>query len=112
MDSDSTISEFLAEPAGAQYSQEEAGRFNRLSRSAVRNNPHQALHFAREALRFAEEAGDDLERAISLCNIGACESAFGNYDRALEALEESLRLCEEQRNESGTAAALYEIGTV
>ncbi len=91
---------------------EQASRHNEISRACIRNNPHQSLYHAREALKYANLAGDAAERARSLCNAGACETMFANYDKALEFLNESLQLYKELQVPPGIAGVLYEIGIV
>ncbi len=96
----------------AQDFLEQASRHNEFSRALIRSNPQQSLFHAREALKYADLAGDMQERARSLWNVGACELSFANYDTSLEALDEALLLYTELQHQAGIANVLYEKGIV
>jgi DNA-binding SARP family transcriptional activator len=72
----------------------------------------QAVQLHETAARTAEELGERLAQANSLCNLSQMLRQIGRseFDRSAQSAEQALRICRELGHRPGEADALYRLG--
>lgn len=77
-----------------------------------RGLPHEAIHYAHDAVLTAKEANDDEEIARSINNVGVVYSNLSEFSRALEYYEQAIAIFEKLGNEYAKARVTANIGII
>lgn len=90
--------------------EEKAKIFNTLSELLRRDS--RGLDYGHEALKVSRAAGDPIQEALALKNIGIAQGYRNQYQLALQSLRESAELAEKVKSYSLAAEAFINVGTV